>query len=189
VGAVCHSVLAARGRVLEIAHGPGHLNLSLRQAGFNVVGIDRSPEMCQMLRARLARASSRSEAGDGSGLRASALRLPFADGAFDAAVSTFPAEFLFMPGTLAGVKRVLQPGGRFVIVPGTRLRGNSPLTHLVRLAYTLTGQGETPAPAVAGLFASAGFAFEEHLVARPHADVIVWVCTTPFMPRRAPSGR
>ena len=29
-------------RLLELAHGPGHLHLTLRQAGYHVVGIDLS---------------------------------------------------------------------------------------------------------------------------------------------------
>ena len=174
-GRAAISFLPREGHLLEIAHGPGHLHLALRQQGFDAVGIDLSMQMCRMLRTRLAPLPA---SGEGLGLRASALRLPFADGSFTSVVSTFPADFIFAPDTLNEVRRVLQPGGRFVIVPGTLFRVDNRATRLLKLAYRLTGQREIPAIAARTLFESAGFEFEAHTVQTKHADVTVWVCTT-----------
>ena len=165
--------LPREGRLLEIAHGPGHLHLALRQVGYNAVGIDLSLQMCRMLRTRLIHASTHPP----QQARASTLNLPFADSAFTAVVSTFPAEFIFVRDTLNEVRRVLQPGGHFVIVPGTRFRGDDLVTRLIRFAYAATGQRETPRLAAHTRFTSAGFAFEEHIVQTRRAEVIVWVLT------------
>jgi ubiquinone/menaquinone biosynthesis C-methylase UbiE len=159
------------GRLLEIAHGPGHLHLALRQDGFDVIGMDLSRQMGRMLRDRVVGASGRTPLQ----VRASALRLPFADGTFAGAVSTFPAGFIFQQDTLEGVHRVLRRGGRFAIVPGASFRTTGIATEAVQFAYRVTGQGETSTDAVRPLFERAGFAFEAHMVQTKRADVTVWV--------------
>ncbi|MCS6847865.1 MAG: methyltransferase domain-containing protein [Anaerolineae bacterium] len=165
--------LAREGRLLEIAHGPGHLHLALRQQGFDVIGLDLSPQMARMLRERIINTTGRPPAH----VRASALRLPFADRSFACAVSTFPAEFIFARETLDEIRRVLHPGGRLVIVPMARLKGNDALTELLKFAYRITGQGESPADGTRRRFESAGYAFEPHTVQTERAEVAVWVCT------------
>jgi ubiquinone/menaquinone biosynthesis C-methylase UbiE len=164
---------AGRGRVLEIAHGPGHLHQTLQQQGFSTVGIDLSMQMCRMLQRRFIRESRHLP----NQARASALQLPFVDRAFTGAVSTFPAGFIFEQRTLREVHRVLATGGRFVIVPGTRFRGNGLGVNALKFAYAITGQGEAPTDAVRARFESVGFAFEAHTVQTLHADVTVWVCS------------
>ncbi len=168
--------LPADGRTLEIAHGPGHLHATLRQRGMRVVGIDLSRQMGVMARRRVLAAT-----GAAPGLaRATALRLPFADAVFDAAVSTFPAEFVFQSDTLRAVARVLRPGGRFVIVPTAGFRGRGPLTRLIDAAYRVTGQRaalDEIEKRVALQLAAAGFAFESHRRATPRASVVVWIAT------------
>lgn len=163
--------LPREGRLLEIAHGPGHLHLALRQHGFDVVGMDLSHQMGRILRDRTVGATGRSPLQ----VRANATRLPFADGAFAGAVSTFPAGFIFQPDCLTDVHRVLQPGGRFVIVPGATFRTEGISTEALRFAYRVTGQGEARIEAVRPLFERAGFAFEAHTAHTRRANVTVWV--------------
>ncbi len=167
--------LTREGRLLEIAHGPGHLHLTLRQQGFEVIGLDLSPQMARRLRERVLRTTGQSPAH----VRASALRLPFADGSFTCTVSTFPAEFIFAPETLSEVRRVLHPGGRFVVVPMARLKGSDALTELVKFAYRATGQGKSPVDSIRRRFESAGYTFAQHMVQTARAEVVVWVCTAP----------
>ena len=53
-----------------------------------------------------------------------AQRLPFPPGCFDTVIATFPSQYIYDPGTLSEVLRVLHnpknesgiPGGRFVVV-------------------------------------------------------------------------
>lgn len=167
------SVHDGRARVLEIAHGPGHLHRTMRERGYVLTGIDLSPQMGRLTQRRAGGA-----AGAAALARASALRLPFVSAAFEAVVSTFPAEFVFHPDTLRDVARVLTPGGRFVIVPTASLRGTGATTRLVEFAYRVTGQRAALAqvePRVRDAFAAAGMTFTSHRVPSPRAEVVVWV--------------
>ncbi len=162
--------------VLEIAHGPGHLHRSLRQRGLAVVGIDLSPQMGRLTRERVLRATGHPPRL----LRASALRLPFADAAFDRVVSTFPAEFIFHPDTLNDARRILRPDGALVIVPTARFRQHGPFTALIESAYRITGQRasqEQVEARMAALTRDSGLSFSSHRVETPRASVTVWLCS------------
>jgi ubiquinone/menaquinone biosynthesis C-methylase UbiE len=167
------SFLPRDGRILEIAHGPGHVHLSMREQGCHVAGIDLSPQMGRMALQRVRAAQGVSPAL----ARASAMHLPFANASFAGAVSTFPAGFIFAKETLAEIRRVLLPRGRLVIVPAAELQGRSVTTRLVKFAYDLTGQSQPPSAAqMSAFFTQHGFFFSEHLCPTPRALVTVWVC-------------
>jgi ubiquinone/menaquinone biosynthesis C-methylase UbiE len=156
-------------RVLEIAHGPGHLHQTMRQRGMAVFGIDRSLQMVHKLQAKTHHAAHQAQAA--------AQRLPFADGAFGCVVSTFPAEFIFAEATLREIQRILTPGGALVIVPSTSFRGGGLLIRLVQAAYHITGQNQISIEPVRNKFESHGFTFAQHTAQTNHADVTVWACT------------
>lgn len=103
--------LRAGGRALDVACGSGRLSLELmRLAGpaGEVVGLDFSAAMLGV--ARGAAPGPRYVQGD-------ALRLPFADGEFDAVTIAFGLRNLADPGLgLAEMRRVLRPGGRAVVL-------------------------------------------------------------------------
>ncbi len=98
-------------RVLDLATGTGNAALLAGRAGAEVTGIDASPRLIAVAQRRAAAA----------GLQASFLVgdvgvLPFADGAFDVALSVF--GLIFAPDAeraFAELIRVLAPGGRGVI--------------------------------------------------------------------------
>jgi SAM-dependent methyltransferase len=109
--------LAAGDTVLDVACGPGNFTSGLGQLvgdGGLAVGIDASPTM---LATAVRQASGRSVAY----VRGDAVRLPFADGAFDA-VCCFAALHLFAEPLTAldHMLRVLAPGGRIAVLTSVR---------------------------------------------------------------------
>lgn len=99
-------------RVLDVGCGTGRLAARLVEAPsvLMVVGLDFSAGMLEQARARLASAEATAL------VRGDATRLPFADAAFDAAVST--EAFHWFPdqdAALAEIRRVLRPGGRLLL--------------------------------------------------------------------------
>ena len=99
--------LSGARRVLDIGCGEGQVaRLALEGGAEIAIGID--PTWAQVLEAR--------RRGGGPGyLRAGAAGLPFADGAFDAAVACLVFEHITqVDAAIAEVARVLEPGGRFL---------------------------------------------------------------------------
>ncbi|HET7170359.1 MAG TPA: class I SAM-dependent methyltransferase [Gaiellales bacterium] len=96
------------GRCLDVGCGGGRLLVALHEAGWAPSGVDLSEDQ---LRVAAARAGDRAEAL----VAADATALPFADGSFDAVVSTFTHTDLDDPGrALRECARVLRDGGAFV---------------------------------------------------------------------------
>ena len=127
-------------RVLELAHGPGHLLVAMADRGLTPVGLDLSPYMGRLARRRRAK-----EGLTVPLVRSRAQALPFRDGCFDSAVATFPTDFILHPATLRETARVLGTDGRLVVVAMARLSGRSFLARFIRWLYRITGQ-EGPIP-------------------------------------------
>jgi ubiquinone/menaquinone biosynthesis C-methylase UbiE len=124
-------------RVLELAHGPGHLLMAMAERGVAPVGLDLSRCMGRLAQRRLRRAGLAVPL-----VQARAQALPFCDGCFDTTVATFPTEFIVEPATLRETARVLRPAGRLVVVAWARLSERDPLSRFVGWLYRITGQGE-----------------------------------------------
>lgn len=126
-------------RILEIGHGPGHLQRALLSQNLFAVGIDKSAQMGRLAKRNLARQTFSSSflksqvpskslnspylhqpQRDYTQMdltRGLAQQLPFPGESFDTIVATFPAEYITDPGTLAEVKRCLSNGGVFIVLP------------------------------------------------------------------------
>jgi ubiquinone/menaquinone biosynthesis C-methylase UbiE len=141
-----------RGRVLELAHGPGHLLVAMKGYGLAPVGLDLSPYMGRLARRRLQKTGLAVPL-----VRARAQALPFRDGCFDSAVSTFPTEFILDPATLRETARVLRVGGRLVVAAWARLSERDPLSRFIGWLYRVTGQAEPLPGGGEAVLAEAGF--------------------------------
>ena len=88
-------------RVLDVATGTGAVALELRRRGCTVVGLDQSPEMLAVARARgLDVVEGRAES------------LPFEDASFDALTFTYLLRYVDEPvATLRELARVVRPSG------------------------------------------------------------------------------
>jgi arsenite methyltransferase len=104
-------------RVLDVGSGPGLLVAEMTQAvgpAGHVTGLDVSDAMLALAQRRCADLTG---TGRASFVKADATALPFADGAFDVAVSTQVYEYVAdVPTALAELHRVLRPGGRTLIL-------------------------------------------------------------------------
>jgi demethylmenaquinone methyltransferase/2-methoxy-6-polyprenyl-1,4-benzoquinol methylase len=118
--------------VLDLGCGTGRMGERLARRHV-VVGIDLSAEMLAAARRRM---------GDRMVLvQASALRLPFADGAFAAAVSAFVLRNLpDLPAAFGEASRVLRPDGRVAFVDITE-----PASPVLRRAFDAYFRAAAPA--------------------------------------------
>ncbi len=153
-------------RVLEVAHGPGHMLVELRQRGFEVVGVDFSPQMGRLAGARLARAGLTVPLVHGR-----VQDLPFAAEQFDTVLSQFPTSFILEPAALASMARMLKPHGRVIILPEGHLTGGGAVRRFLDWLFRITGQ--RPGPEVdleevwagfTAVLAQAGFTADIHTI-------------------------
>lgn len=124
-------------RVLEIAHGPGHMLIALAQRGFQVTGLDLSAAMGRQAQRRLRRMALTTAVPL---VRGDVHALPFAAQSFDTVLSQFPTAFISEAETLAAVHRVLATHGRLVILPEGHLTGTGPLYNFIDWLFAITGQ-------------------------------------------------
>ena len=95
-------------RILELGHGPGHLQRNLLNRGLFAVGIDESAQMGALAKRRLGSSQKLT--------RALAQKIPFADRSFDTIIATFPTEYIFDRHTLSEAYRVLQNSGKLIVL-------------------------------------------------------------------------
>jgi SAM-dependent methyltransferase len=94
------------GSLIDVGCGTGGYAAGLAERGWDVTGVDVSEDMLRRATARGVRT-----------VRADVTALPFGDGSFDAAVSTFThTDVDDFAGLLREVVRVLRPGAPFVYV-------------------------------------------------------------------------
>lgn len=122
--------------VLELGHGPGHLQKALSGVSMAPFGLDRSPQMGKIARRRLKRSGFPRRLVTGS-----AGLLPFPEAHFRYVVATFPTEYLIEPQTLKEITRVLAPGGELLVIPMALITGGSLIHKAASWLFKVTGQG------------------------------------------------
>ena len=127
-------------KVLELGHGPGHLQIALHEKDYFHIGVDKSAQMGKLARRRLVKNGLIQPALT----RADGRCLPFRSASFDSIVATFPTEYIIQPETLQSIHRVLVPGGRLVVLPAAWITGRSLPERVMALIYRITGQVPPP---------------------------------------------
>lgn len=166
------SELPPSGRILELGHGPGHLQMAMRNAGYAPVGIDLSAQMGRLAARRLAAASSTPLL-----VRADGRRLPFCRGAFAGVVATFPTEYVVQPSTLSEVRRVLSAGGRLVLLPVAWITGGNLLERAAAWLFRITGEAGAWDGRFTQLVCAAGFEAREQRIQLAGSEVMLVVAT------------
>jgi ubiquinone/menaquinone biosynthesis C-methylase UbiE len=119
-------------RVLELGHGPGHLQRNLLDRKLAPVAIDESTQMGLLAKRRLG--------NSGKLTRALAQSLPFASESFDTVISTFPTKYIFDMQTLSEARRVLRDSGRLIV-----LLAAWPKNPVTAWLFKVTGQSPSEA--------------------------------------------
>jgi SAM-dependent methyltransferase len=146
-------------RVLDLGTGTGQAARGLAGPGLRIVGLDPAQPLL-LAGVELVRAAGIALAGR---VRATAERLPFAAGAFDALVACQCWHWLDAPRASAEARRVLAPGGRIALVQfdwlpllGNVVAATEALILKHNPAWALGG-GDGRYPARAAELAAAGF--------------------------------
>jgi ubiquinone/menaquinone biosynthesis C-methylase UbiE len=119
-------------RILELGHGPGHLQRTLLDHGLVAVAIDESAPMGRLAKSRLGNSHRLT--------RALTQKIPFAADSFDSVVSTFPSDYIFDTQTLSEAHRVLRSSGRLIV-----LLAAWPRNPLIAWLFKVTGQSPSDA--------------------------------------------
>ena len=122
-------------QVLELGHGPGHLQVELSQNGYHVFGLDRSPQMIKQAQKHL-----RSHQFHCRLVRADAEKLPFTNSSFDSVITTFPTEYIFEREAIQEIWRILKPQGKFIALVGVEIVPIGLYHRLLSVLYKSTGQ-------------------------------------------------
>jgi ubiquinone/menaquinone biosynthesis C-methylase UbiE len=130
----------ARGHVLELGHGTGHLLRLGREFGLHVTGLDESMQMGRLARRRLIQSGYTQI----DLTRGRAQVLPFGWQIFETLIASFPTNYIFDPASLAEARRVLRPGGRLIVLPGAWIIGGSWLERAAAWLFRVTGEAHHP---------------------------------------------
>ena len=122
-------------RVLELGFGTGNLVCDLAEADHRVWGLELSRHMVRIAQRKLRHHGLSLPLVQGRGQA-----LPFASGAFDSLVVTFPSPFVLQPDTLEEISRLLRTEGRLVMVPLAYPRRRGLVGRLFDWLYATTGQ-------------------------------------------------
>ena len=111
------AVQGLQGKVLDVACGTGDMSVLLAKQGCTVTGIDISDEMLNIAQRKSSAGVATSASGTPAYQVADAEHLPFDDATFDIITCAFGIRnFVHFEQGLSEMARVLEPGGRMVIL-------------------------------------------------------------------------
>lgn len=130
--------LISQDPILELGFGPGYLQGLFLRKGKRIFGLDESRFMNQRARKFLQKSGFTIQQ---LGLcRGVAQNLPFKGESFSTVVATFPTPYALDQRTIAECWRVLQKGGKVVILLGIRHGSSSLYGRFMRWLFGITRQ-------------------------------------------------
>jgi SAM-dependent methyltransferase len=126
--------LAPESAIVELGCGPGNFGAAMSGRFGKWIGLDISQEMIRV-------AANHTTTPTLFFLRSDAGAMPLVSGAADAVLATFPSNYIYEPGVLDEIRRVLKPEGRFVVVMTGELDPVGPRRRFTR-AITRVLQGD-----------------------------------------------
>lgn len=154
-------------RVLELGHGPGHLQVALHRRGVSSVGLDTSPQMGAIAFSRVKRAGFVPLLVNGY-----AQFMPFPAESFDQIIATFPSEYIRDPATLSEIYRGLAPGGELILLPIAWITGRGLLLWLARGLFRITGQAPEWNPGYLAPLKETGFSASTQVIELPSSRLL-----------------
>lgn len=142
--------LPSEGRILDAGCGPGHLLADLTDGHCQPVGLDLSPAMLL-----LARKTLQGRGAEASLCQSRVQALPFAPCSFSAVISSFPTAYVYDTEWLFQVQRILETGGRLIIIEKISFVDRSAGSYCLEKLYQITGHRH-PAPDLADLLGRSG---------------------------------
>jgi DNA-binding transcriptional ArsR family regulator/precorrin-6B methylase 2 len=138
------------GALLDVGTGTGRMAEIFAPRALRVTGLDKSPEMLRIARARL----QNIPAEQVELVQGDFLALPFADASFDTVLFHQVLHYAQEPeGVLAEAARVARPGGHIAVVDREELRERHAHARLgfsdEQMLALLSDAGFTPAPSIA----------------------------------------
>lgn len=155
-------------RVLELGHGPGHLQVAMNRKRLTPLGLELSTQMGRLAMRRLRKAGLPAHLARGD-----ATQLPYSSACFDQVVATFPTEYIFAPQTLSEVRRVLTSRGSFIVLPLAWITGKGPLNRFAAWLFRVTGQAGPWRRQFGEAITAAGFAVEERRQSLGDSEVML----------------
>ncbi len=124
--------VASGARALDLACGTGDIAFELARRGADAIGLDLTPRMIELARAKRARQAGLTRAP--RFLVGDMTALPFPDASFDVVTTGYGVRNVpVVEPALAEIRRVLRPGGRFLSLDFNR--PEHPVVRAIYLAY------------------------------------------------------
>lgn len=161
--------------ILEIGHGPGHLQKELLAPNKIIHGLDLSPQMGRIAFKRLMKLGQHPNLVNGK-----VQQLPYSSNSFDQIAATFPSEYILSSKTIQEIYRVLKPNGKFIFIPVAWITGKSLVYRIASTLFNITGQSpEIDNTSFTGLikkYEKQGFLVDSKLIKMKNSELIIFHC-------------
>ncbi len=154
--------------ILELGHGPGHLQVDLNQAGIHSIGIDLSKQMNRQAYHRMRKMHIQPNL-----IYAMSQQLPLPSGTIPQIVATFPSEYISDPRSLNEMHKVLIPGGSAIILLFAWITGQKTIERFAAELFRVTGESPVWNDAFLNPARVVGFVAHSEFISLPRSKLLL----------------